>query len=368
VSEASVRNPVDMIASAPAEHYGRAIRALGTADEIDAIIVMFIPPIVTRPDEVADEILAARVDIDRDVTLVGVFMTREGAPTRLHTAIPTFAFPENAARALGRIASWESWRRRPTGRVIRPEVDTCRARAVIAGQPAGGDGWLTATDAQTLLDAYGIPTARARRIRTPQEAASAHRQIGDSVVVKIAAPIHKSDLGGVRVGITTPEVAADAVSTIRANLEALGRGDAATEFLVQEHIRSGCEMIIGVNHDPIFGPLVMVGLGGGLVELLGDVAVRITPLTDVDVDEMLRSLKAYALLTGYRGSPPLDIDALRDVLYRVSALVEDLPEIAELDLNPVFVLQHGAKAADVRVRIHNQRAPGNEPATVQRWG
>jgi acyl-CoA synthetase (NDP forming) len=141
------------------------------------------------------------------------------------------------------------------------------------------------------------------------------------------------------------------VRAIRADLESAGIVGVAAELLVQEQIESGQEMIVGVNHDPLLGSLVMVGLGGTLVEVLGDVAVRIAPLTDVDIEDMLQSLRSYRLLTGYRGAPPLDVGALRQVLHRVSALVDDLPEIAEIDLNPVFVLQKGAVAADVRIRF-----------------
>jgi acyl-CoA synthetase (NDP forming) len=151
--------------------------------------------------------------------------------------------------------------------------------------------------------------------------------------------------------VTTPAAAADAVRAIRADLESAGIDAAASELLVQEQVESGQEMIVGVNHDPLLGSLVMVGLGGKLVEVLGDVAVRIAPLTDDDIEDMLQSLKSYRLLTGYRGAPALDVDALRQVLHRVSALVDDLPEIAEMDLNPVFVLEKGAVAADVRIRL-----------------
>jgi acyl-CoA synthetase (NDP forming) len=141
------------------------------------------------------------------------------------------------------------------------------------------------------------------------------------------------------------------VQEIRAELESAGLGGAATEFLVQEQVESGLEMIVGAHRDPLLGPLVVVGLGGTLVELFGDVAARIAPLTDGDIEDMLRSLKSYRLLTGYRGARALDVDALRQVLERVSALVDDLPEIAEMDLNPVFVLAKGAVVVDARVSL-----------------
>jgi len=356
--EASVANPVDMIASATAQQYGQAVRILGAAPEIDALIVMFNTPLLTRASDVAAELVAARNERSRsepgrDVPLVAVFMNREGPPPVLREAgIASFTFPENAARALGRCVAWQERRARPVGKVLRPEVDARRVRRLLAdaGRSAT-DGWLDPLDAQALLDAYGIAVPRVFRVRTPAEAEAAQAELGRTAVVKLAVAIHKSDVGGVRLGVSTPAAAADAVRTIRTDLECAGLGAVAAEFLVQEQIDSGQEMIVGVNRDRLLGPVVMVGLGGRLVEVLGDVAVRIAPLTDADVEEMLHSLKSYRLLTGYRGAPALDVDALSQVLHRVSALVDDLAEIAEMDLNPVFVLEKGAVAADVRIRV-----------------
>jgi acyl-CoA synthetase (NDP forming) len=351
--EASVGNPVDMIASSTAEQYGRAARALGTAPGIDALIVMFNTPLITRASDVAAELIAARAEISEDVPLISVFMNREGPPSILREAgIPSFAFPENAARALGRSIEWEERQGRPAGKVIRPDVDAgLVGRLVATAARRASDGWLAATDVHALLDAYGISVARSMLVQTANEAEAAQAALGCKVAVKVAASIHKSDVGGLRLGLTTPTAAGDAVQAIRADLESAGLGGVATEFLVQEQIESGQEMIVGVNHDPSFGSLVMVGLGGTLVEMLVDVAARIAPLTDGDIEDMLQSLKAYRLLTGYRGAPALDVAALRGMLHSVSALVDDLPEIAEMDLNPVFVLEKGAVAADVRIRL-----------------
>ena len=183
------------------------------------------------------------------------------------------------------------------------------------------------------------------------EAAAAQAELGGTVAVKIAAAIHKSDVGGVALGLDSPSAASEALVAIRRSLNDAGLAEHTGEFLVQEQVLDGVEMIVGVNHDPDFGPLVLAGLGGTMVELLGDVAIRITPLSDTDVDEMLRSLRSYRLLTGYRNSPPLDVAAFAELLHRVSAMVEDIPELTELDLNPVFVRQHGAVVADIRIRL-----------------
>ncbi len=292
--QAATRNPVDIVASATAAQYGRSLRLLGAAEEVDAIIVVFIPPFLTRAEDVAREIAAAAGDLPAK-PVIAVFMTAEPAPASLSDAgIPSFTYPERAAAALGQVARWAEWRARPAGHVVTPPgIDPRRGRAlagrVLGGQPGGG--WADIAAAEELLAAYGIPTVASRRVRTPGEAAAAQAELGGPVAVKIAAAIHKSDVGGVALGIDSPQAAAEAVTAIRATLADAGIAEHAAEFLVQEQVRDGVEMIVGVSHDPAFGPLVMAGLGGTTVEVLGDLALRITPLSDADVDEMLRSLR-----------------------------------------------------------------------------
>ncbi|MDA8357668.1 MAG: GNAT family N-acetyltransferase [Actinomycetota bacterium] len=354
-AEAAVGNPVDMVATASAGDYARALRTLGNTGEIDAVIAVFIPPFLTKAEDVAAEIARVSRELPPPISVAAVFMTDETPPTILaQSGVPTFRYPEQAAIALGRIAQWVEWRNRPVGRVIVPsDIDQVQGRsavdAFLATSPGGG--WLGPRDAEQLLAAYRIPIVRTRHVTTPEEAATAQAEIGGTVVVKVAAAIHKSDVGGVLVGLDTPNGASDAVTAIRESLARAGMAEHGHEFLVQEQVLDGVEMIVGVNHDPAFGPLVLIGLGGSNVELLGDVALRLTPLSDVDIDEMLRSLRSYPLLTGYRNSPPMDVAALAELLHRVSALVEDIPEIAELDLNPVFVRRHGVVVADIRIRL-----------------
>jgi acyl-CoA synthetase (NDP forming)/GNAT superfamily N-acetyltransferase len=303
---AAVGNPVDVVAGASAEQYGRTMRLLGAAEEIDAIIAVFIALGDTLAEDFAREIAAAAAGLPGK-PVIAVFMMAGPAPAGLSEAgIPVFARPEQAATALGHIARWAEWRARPAGHVVTPPgIDPGRGRAAIsamlASQPEGG--WADAKTAGELLAAYGIAAARSRLVRTPAEAAAAQAEFGGPVVVKIAAAIHKSDVGGVALGIDSPHAAAEAVTAIRAILTEAGIAEHAAEFLIQEQIRDGVEMIVGVTHDPAFGPLVLAGLGGTFVEVLGDVAVRITPVSDTDVNEMLRSLRSYRLLTGYRQSP-----------------------------------------------------------------
>jgi acetyl coenzyme A synthetase (ADP forming)-like protein len=353
--EAGVSNPVDMIASAPAEAYGRAMRLMAADPNVDILLVIFIPPIVTRPDDVARAMVDARADLDPDIPLVSVFMSEEGMPPALGGAgIPSFGFPEDAVRALGKVVRYSEWRHRPLGHVVEvTDADVAAARAVVDGALASADElWLTARQTEQLLQAFGIPTARTQGAATPEEAAAAQRAIRGPVAVKLAAPIHKTELEGVRLGLQTPDEAADAVRDMASRLRAEGRQDLLDHgFVVQEMVADGVEMVVGVSHDPSFGPVLMVGLGGTLVELLADVSLRIHPLTDHDVDDMLVGLQGYPLLTGYRGSEPVDVLALKNVLIRMSALVEAVPEIEELDLNPLFVRTSGVAAVDARIRL-----------------
>lgn len=351
---ASVANPVDMIAGASTEDYGRSLGVLMEAEEIDAVIVVFTALSTALADDVARQVVAA-AERSPDKAVVATFLTAGPLPGVLFEAgIPCFSSPEGAATALGRVAQWAEWRRRPPGRLLTPAgIDRARAAAAVAGalDRSSPGGWAEVGTASELLEAYGIALVGWRRVTTPEEAATAQVELGGKVAVKIAAPIHKSDVGGVLLDIEGPQAAAAAVTAIRTALAEADMADQGRELVVQEQVRDGLEMIVGVVRDRSFGPLVLTGLGGTTVELLGDVALRLAPLTDLDVEEMLRSLRCYPMLTGYRNRPPLDLAAFSDLLGRVSAMVSDNPEISELDLNPVFVRPRGAVVADVRLRL-----------------
>ncbi len=355
--EAGIANPVDMIASASPESYKRALTVLGEADEVDIIFVVFIPAGATGNEGVAQALIEARDQIPAHVPMVSVFMSSQMQPRELSAAgIPSFSFPEAAARAVGRVTRYSSWRRRPLGQLVEPDgIDRETARREVDRLlPAhADDGWLASEDAAGILRAYGVPLARARVVATAEEAAEVQREFGTPVAVKLATAIHKADIGGVVLGLADPDAAAGAVTDLRDRLRERDLDEHAERFLVQEMIEEGIEMVVGVTHDPSFGPIILTGAGGTLVELLRDVSVRITPVTDHDVDDMLDRLRMAPLLRGYRGSPPADRAALKDLIHRINALVEDVPEIAELDLNPVFVRPHvqGVVAADVRMKL-----------------
>ncbi|GGI02641.1 bifunctional acetate--CoA ligase family protein/GNAT family N-acetyltransferase [Egicoccus halophilus] len=361
-AEAGVGNPVDMIASASPASYARAMEVLGNADEIDMVFVIFIPTGTTATEDVASSLIEAKAKLPESVPVVSVFMSATGIPTDLAEAqIPSFAFPEAAARAMGRVATYSSWRRRPLGDVVEPDgLDRDGARRIVdrALADAGEDGtlWMSSETAEELLRTYGVPLARSRVVAGAEAGARTQEEFGTPVAVKVAAPIHKTDVGGIELGLDSPEAVSEAIERIRTALIEADLAEHADAFLIQEMVGDGLEMVVGVTHDPSFGPIVMAGMGGTLVELLRDVSIRITPLTDQDVEDMLADLRMAPLLTGYRGAPPADVTALKDLLFRINAMVEDLPEVAELDLNPIFVRPDGQGVVGVDVRLKLARS------------
>lgn len=343
--EASVRNPVDMIASATPDAFERAVRLVLASDEVDSLIAIFVPPIITDPQEVADAIHRGADGARQPV--VCNFLGAKG----IQGTLPAYTFPESAAIALGRVAGYGEWLQRPLGtEPVFEDVD--RGRAARAAQ---GAGWMNPDAVSEVLAAYGIQTPPAAFAHTADEAAAAAAKVGFPVAVKLVSEslTHKSDVGGVRLGLRSAEEVWDAFSGIRARLESAGHADAMDGVLVQQMVEGGHEVIVGASIDEAFGPVIMFGLGGVNVELLRDVTVRVHPLRDIDAEEMVREIRGAPLLTGYRGQPPGDLDALRDVILRVSAMLGDLPQIAELDLNPMKVLRpgHGVIAVDARIRL-----------------
>jgi acetyl coenzyme A synthetase (ADP forming)-like protein len=351
--EASLANPVDMIATATAEQYRQSIAALGAWEGIDALIVIFVRPLLIRAEEVADGVSRAIEKLPRRIPVQAVFMSGEDRAAMIREgSMPTYLYPEDCAKALGRAVGHAEWRRRPP-RVppafadTRPDV----AAAVIAEALEDGPGWLDFQRLSRLLEAYGISLARWRLAGDSQEAGKAAAEIGGHVALKALGReiVHKSELGAIRVGLSGRQQVADAAAGID---ESLRRAEVRREqFLVQAMVEGGVEMLVGVVGDAVFGPVIACGAGGVEAELINDVAVRLSPLTEPDAHEMLRSLATFPLLTGYRGAPKVDLDSLIQVLLRTSAMVDAHQEIAELDLNPVIVSPDGARTVDARVRV-----------------
>lgn len=359
--EASMGNPVDMIASASAEDYGRAIEIVAASRAVDSLIVIFVPPLVTRAEDVARAIRAAAAKLDDSLPLLSVFMSTQGVPTELQGeggTIPSYGFPEEAARALAHAARYGAWRARPRG--MEPEFVDVRpadATALLGAALTDGPRWLHPDEVAALLSCYGLPVAEWRLADSPEAAGRAAEELGGPVALKAVAPglIHKTEAGAVRLGLATSAEVEVLAREMAATVERAGQR--VERFLVQSMVPAGVEMLIGVVHDPLFGPVVACGAGGTAVELMRDVSVRITPLTDLDATEMVRSLATFPLLEGFRGAPAGDIPALEDAILRIGAMVEAHPEIAELDCNPVVVLPGGVTVVDARVRVEAPVAP-----------
>ncbi len=363
--EAGLLNPVDMIATATAEHYRETIRVLSGWDGIDALIVIFIRPLLIQAADVATAIEEAIATMPREVPVQAVFMSpREHDAIREVSDLPIHGYPEDAARALGRVMRHVEWRRRPAEKP--PELDDLReedAAAVIAEALAEETEWMGTTHASRLLECYGIPIPAWRIARDAAAAADAADELGGSVALKAQGPglLHKSEMGAVRVGLSgADEVRAAAIEMDEAVSAAGGHREL---FIVQGMAEAAPELLIGMVEDPTFGPVLAFGAGGTLAELIKDVSVRISPITSSEASALVRSLAIFPVLTGFRGGPPADLESLEDLVLRVSAMVEAHHEVAELDLNPVMAGPGGAVAVDYRIRLQAARPPRPWPRT-----
>ena len=346
---ASIGNPIDMIASATAEQYERATRLVLADANVDSVLVIFIPPLVTKPEEVARAIAAGAAGSAKPV--LANFISSHGAPADL-APIPSYRFPESAVTALARVTTYGAWRHRPKGSIpALPGIQRPVARVIVDAALQRGGGWLTPDEAQQLVRAAGIATAAARMATTDAEALAAAHEIGYPVALKAAGPeiLHKSDVGGIVLDIRDDAALIEARRTLTTRL-----GSAMTATLVQQMVPGGVELLVGCIANPTFGPVIACGSGGVLVDLLGDSVFRLHPLTDLAAAAMVGSVKSARLLRGYRGRPPADEPAAVETLLRVSELMSLCPEIQELDINPLRVLERGALALDVRIRIGRQ--------------
>lgn len=356
--EASVQNPVDMLAGASADQYREALELVAGDPGVDAVISIFLPPLATQPEDVAHALKTAAID----KPVLGVFMSSGSLPDLGNPngrTIPGYRMPEPAAIALAHAVPYAEWRARPSeDPPILPGIRHDQASELLAAAVQDGGGWLHPDEVRQLLGLYGVPTIEQRIVTTPAEARAAAAELRGEVALKAVMPgvVHKSDVGGVRLHLSTPrevELAAIEMESMLAS----ARGTKPTGYLVQRMAATGVEMLVGIVNDSHFGPTVACGAGGTMVELLKDVSVRLTPVTPGDATSMLQDLRSFPLLKGYRGADPADIRAVEDVLLRVAALAEDHPRIAELDCNPVIVSRSGAVVVDARIRVQEVSPP-----------
>lgn len=373
--EASTSNPIDMIASGGPDHYEHVLSLLLDSGEVDAVIVIYVPTTPDGADQIAAAIRRCQDRYDGDVTLLSVFMHYARTEEFLvggegQRTIPSYTFPETAALALTRAVNYGIWKQRDPGVEARLEEEAeARIREVVEGalKRLGEDGgWLEPYEVEGILEAAGLRYPRSRVVASEEDAVAAAAEFGGPVAVKVISPsaLHKSDVGGVLLDVQGADHVAEAFRKVTSAVPD------PSGALIQEFVSGGHEVLIGMTQDPNFGPLVAFGLGGVYVELLKDVAFRIHPLTDVDAREMIRETKGHRLLEGYRNQPLGDVDSLETALLRVSGVITAIPELQEMDLNPVKVLPpgEGVVVVDARMRVEPLKAGGNRdlPAVASR--
>lgn len=363
--EAALGNPVDMIASAQPEAYKQALSIILEDDDIDAIILIYIPPLVTRPEDVAAAIRSVMVDYAGSKPVLANFMMSTGSTLDLCMGqgkyIPSYIFPESAVLSLARAYDYSQYRGQEEGRIYKfSDIDSDAARKILEDSTAMSEEgtWLSVDIVSKLFKEYGINVVETLMANSSEEASACASKLGFPVAMKIRSSkiTHKTDVGGIALGLTSEDEVHSAYNKIMQSFESAGLIDQIQGAIIQPMVRDAQEIIVGMSQDPVFGPLVMLGLGGTQVELQKDVVFSLHPLTDLEPDRMLNQLKGLPLLRGWRGAPLKDVDALKDVLLRFSAIIEDFPEIEEMEINPLMVLDKGKGCIAVDARVLVKRA------------
>lgn len=358
--EASVRNPVDLIASARPELYEHALRAVQNDPNVDAVIAAFVPPLGIQTKDVANAIVRAN-DNHADKPVMAVLMGRQGLPAGMaelhHANIPAYIFPESAARALGAMWKYAQQSGASESRIVEFDHDDAAVAQLIEATLERGNARLSEPDALRVLEAYGIATVPwkyvARSDDLEQDVAAAATELGFPIALKVVsqAIVHKTDAGGIELDLASADACREAVRRIRASVAAANQGEEPDGILVQCMAGEGRETIVGLTRIPGMPPMVMFGLGGIYVEVMRDVVLRLCPVLDTDAADMVRSVRMYKLLEGVRGAAPRDLSALETAILKLSQLAMRHPAITEMDINPLLSLERGAVAIDARIAV-----------------
>jgi acetyltransferase len=348
-AEASLGNPVDVVATANEDHYHAAVETLLAEKNTDMVLVFFVTAPFTDTEAIARRIKEATDGSDKPVVVVvETYSEFYGLIDKLRQSdLPVYEFAEDGARALAAMARYAELRDRQIEAPPKISVDRAAAEEILRAHE-GRDAYLPQTDAFAILAAYGIPTPKVRPVLGDDDLDAVAADVGFPCVLKVdsADVIHKSDEGGVVLGISDREALAKGVTDLTERFAGM---DAT--LIIQEQKPAGREIIIGATESPGLGHLVMFGLGGIFVEVMKDVAFALAPLSRLEARVMMREIKGFPILEGVRGETPVDLEAIEDLLLRVSLLVADHPQITELDLNPVFATPKGACAVDVRLKV-----------------
>jgi acetyltransferase len=354
-SLSSVSNPLDMTADAGHEQFREALTALLGAPEVNGALVIATPGGMTTGDAVAHAILDAKATVNKPVVacLFGVTDLSQDVRFLEEQGVPAFTFPEEAVQGLGSLARYHAWGIRPRTPVRTFSVDRAAVAAALDRARQPGETVLPEYAARSLLTAYGLTFPAVARVQTIDEAVRASDSIGYPIVLKVASPdiSHKTEVGGVALGIEDANALRAAWDRMQRSLQTAAPGARIAGFELEAQVRGGREVLIGVQRDPNFGPIVVLGLGGIYVELMRDVTFRLAPVSPLAAQHMVESLKAFPILKGVRGEPPGDLAALEEAVQRASQLAVDLPEVAELDINPLIVRPAGSGVVAVDARV-----------------
>ncbi len=359
---ASVKNPIDMIASAPIEHYKQTLETVIADENVDMIMVIYLPFLGLKDIDVAKAVMEIKAQ-HPEKPVVGVFMTKNEFFTQLSDMdvnMPFFMYAEEAADGFNRLNQQRIWMNRPVGKVPCYDVDRAKAEKIMKGALTEGRAQLTTLESIDLLSAYGIRACKYGLATNEEQVVELGNSIGYPVVMKMTSKTtsHKTDVGGVRVNIQSEEQLRAEYKDLIAKLTEKGLIDGLEGVIIQEMVKGNREMVCGIATDPQYGPMMMFGLGGVFIETLKDVTFRIAPLTDVDADEMIKSVKAYALLKGARGTKPAQMEQIQETLLRLSQLVNDYKFIDELDINPLLISEKTGEgiAVDGRIKMRVEEA------------
>jgi acetyltransferase len=360
-STASLNNPVDLIAEAQAEQYEASLRAVVRDKKIHSAIVILTPTAFTKVDRISSAIVKVTKASRKPVVccLLGVYDVSKGIEILEENGLPDYRFPESAARVLAEMRNFAQWLKRPQTEVKTYRVQKTKARQIIDSIRQEGRHFLLEQEAYEVLKAYNFPVVRSILAQSEEEAVEAAEKIGFPVVMKIASPdiVHKFDYGGVKLDLQDKNEVRLAYREIRDSVLRLKPGARIAGLIVEEMVRAGKEVILGMNRDPQFGPLLMFGLGGIYVEALEDVSFRLAPIREYSALAMIKKTKTHKILEGFRGGSVYDIEAIADCLKRLSQLVVDIEDIQELDINPLLVFEKGKGCRIVDARIVIGRAP-----------
>ncbi len=352
---ANVHNPVDVLGDAPAERYGAALRAVLKDEGVDGILIILTPQTSTEIVETARAVITAGTDSDKPI--MGCWMGKQETAAGIYDLsqnhVPNYPFPERAIDALGAMQRYNLWKQQTETEIESFEVNEKAVRELFDKVRQDGRQGIGDAEAQAILHAYGLNTPRSTVAGTKDEAVAYCKEIGYPVVLKITSPdiLHKSDAGGILVGVENETAVREGFDTLLQRAKDYDPQAEIWGIQIQEMITDAQEVIVGMNRDPQFGPLMMFGLGGIYVEVLEDVTFRVAPMSRGQAKQMIQEIRSYPLLTGVRGQAPSDREAIVDTILRIAQLASDFPEIAELDINPLFVREEGEGAVAVDMRL-----------------